>query len=232
MKGDEEHAEDRSPEARLKRKHHLFLSHSSKDKSLVRRLAEDLNRCGVDAWLDEWELQVGDSLQQTIAQAMEQSRYVAVLISKHFLDSDWANSELRQAIARAKREKRTVVLPLLCDDSQVPAFVEDRIYLDFRDRYYHALVRLSGMIHELSRPRVEDAVTRIDPDSLEDSLRALRYSGHEPYGIVDAQDFQEISNAGGEVHGETVRFYPEEILQSPVVSERVRNLMRKIIEGQ
>jgi len=170
---------DRSPEARFRRKPHLFLSHSSKDKSFVRKLANDLISCGVDAWFDEWELQVGDSLHETLAQAMEQSRYVAVAISENFLESDWANSELRQAFAREKREKRTIILPLLCGTSEVPAFIEERVYLDFRKQYYPALVRLSGKIHELSRARLEDVMAHVRPNSLAKSLDALRYSGYE-----------------------------------------------------
>ena len=37
----------------------IFLSHSAKDKEIAARLATDLNFCGIDVWLDLWELQIG-----------------------------------------------------------------------------------------------------------------------------------------------------------------------------
>jgi hypothetical protein len=32
----------------------VFLSHNSKDKDLVERLAEKLKRAGIEPWLDKW----------------------------------------------------------------------------------------------------------------------------------------------------------------------------------
>jgi hypothetical protein len=39
----------------------VFLSHSSKDKDIVRALAERLRADGMRVWFDEWELRAGDS---------------------------------------------------------------------------------------------------------------------------------------------------------------------------
>ena len=39
----------------------VFLSHNSKDKPRVRRLAERLKAAGVRVWLDEWVIQAGTS---------------------------------------------------------------------------------------------------------------------------------------------------------------------------
>ena len=38
----------------------VFLSHSSKDKAIVRPLAERLRAHGLQVWFDEWELRLGD----------------------------------------------------------------------------------------------------------------------------------------------------------------------------
>jgi TIR domain len=38
----------------------VFLSYSSTDEAWVRRLAEDLKRCGVRVWLDRDEIRPGD----------------------------------------------------------------------------------------------------------------------------------------------------------------------------
>ena len=35
---------------------HVFLSHSAKDKAVVRAVAERLRKDGLRVWLDEWEI--------------------------------------------------------------------------------------------------------------------------------------------------------------------------------
>ena len=42
--------------------HDVFLSHSSKDKEVVRAVAERLPADGLRVWLDDWEIRPGDSL--------------------------------------------------------------------------------------------------------------------------------------------------------------------------
>ncbi len=39
----------------------VFLSHSAKDKAVVRAVAERLRKDGMRVWFDEWEIKGGDS---------------------------------------------------------------------------------------------------------------------------------------------------------------------------
>src|SRR5664279_1674436 len=141
---------------KLSREPHLFLSHSSRDKTFVRKLAEDLTFCGVDAWLDEWEIRPGDSIYDNVADALEKSRYVGVVLGNNFADSRWASDEMKQALSRERKINQTVVLPLLCGAAEVPAFLDDKLYLDFRTGYYCALLRLTGLIHRVSSLWLEE----------------------------------------------------------------------------
>ena len=43
--------------------HNVFLSHSAKDKAVVRPLAERLRADGMKVWFDEWVLKPGDSIE-------------------------------------------------------------------------------------------------------------------------------------------------------------------------
>jgi hypothetical protein len=79
------------------------------DKIVVRKLAEDLSFLEVDAWLDEWELQTGDSLHDVITGAMEKAAYVAVILGDNYSDSRWARDELKQELARERRMNSSVV---------------------------------------------------------------------------------------------------------------------------
>lgn len=219
---------DRSKEARVKRAPDLFLSHSSRDKRVVRQLAEDLSFLEVDAWLDEWELQTGDSLHDVIAAAMEKAGYVAVVLGDNYADSRWAREELKQALARERRQSDSVILPLVFGSAEVPAFLEDRVYLDFRSGYYEALSRLAGIVHGVSRKRIEDAIATVKPQNIGQCIKVLRYCGVEPYVVIGQDDWAEIEAAGGVVLGERVRFDPRAVASHPKTSPRVRQLMERL----
>lgn len=222
---------DRSVQARVHRSPDLFLSHSSRDKEFVRKLAEDLAFCEIDVWLDEWELQVGDSLYDVITKALEKSRYIAVVIGDNFADSRWAGDEMKQALSRERRENRVVVIPLLSGKGAVPAFLEDKLYLDFRRDYFHGLTRLAGMIHSVPRQHIEEAVRVNNPQSIRSSIECLRYVGVEPYVVMSSEDGDAILQAGGQRYADSrIRFSPQEIARNPNVSPRLKQMMLRLID--
>lgn len=59
----------------------VFLSHSSKDKALVRPLTERLRVDGLRVWLDEWQIKPGDSILAKIEEGLEQSRLLVFCMS-------------------------------------------------------------------------------------------------------------------------------------------------------
>lgn len=90
----------------------VFVCHASEDKAGVARpLANHLAALGVRAWLDESELQVGDSLHCKIDSGLAQSRFGVVILSPHFFAKDWTKAELGGLIAR-EVDGRKVVLPI------------------------------------------------------------------------------------------------------------------------
>jgi len=51
----------------------VFLSHSAKDKAMVRELAERLRTDGLKVWFDESVLKAGDSISAKVEEGLEQS---------------------------------------------------------------------------------------------------------------------------------------------------------------
>ena len=99
-----------------------FLSHSNQDKQLVTRLAMRLRTRGIDAWLDEWEIKLGDSLRQKIEEGIDKATHFLVILTPDSLPSEWVRTELDAAMV--KRIKGTCVLiPVLhrITADQVPA---------------------------------------------------------------------------------------------------------------
>jgi hypothetical protein len=79
--------------------HDVFLSHSAKDKAVVRPLAERLRKDGVKVWFDEWMLKPGDSIESPqsktakIEEGLERSRVLVLCMSANAFRSDWAQLE-------------------------------------------------------------------------------------------------------------------------------------------
>ena len=215
---------------RLSREPHLFLSHSSRDKSFVRKLADDLTFCGVDAWLDEWEIRPGDSIYDHVTEALEKSSYVGIVLGDNFADSQYASDEMKQALSRERKLNQTIVLPLLCGAVKIPAFLEDKLCLDFRSDYYSALVKLAGLIHGVTNLRIEEALRIRVPGSLTESFRTLQYAGCSAPVILGEDDYREILEDNAEVLPEgEITFFPEHVLRRKNISPRIRTLMQRIL---
>ena len=61
--------------------HDVFLSHSAKDKAVVRAVAEKLRAVGLRVWFDEWVLKPGDSIPAKIEERLEHSRVLVLCMS-------------------------------------------------------------------------------------------------------------------------------------------------------
>ncbi len=111
----------------------VFLSHTSKDKQFVRRLAARLQLHGITVWLDEAEIRVGDSLIDKISEGINESNFLAVVLSSASVESKWVKKELNIAITQEILRDDVEVLPILIEDCKIPSFLVDKFYADFRD---------------------------------------------------------------------------------------------------
>jgi TIR domain/Domain of unknown function (DUF1883) len=93
-------ADELPEEAFEAREFDVFISHAAEDKDqIVRPLAQALKDRGIDAWYDEYELRVGDSLRRKIDQGIARSRFGLVVLSPAFFAKNWPQYELDGLIA-------------------------------------------------------------------------------------------------------------------------------------
>lgn len=123
-----------------------FLSHSSQDKPFVRQLAGDLKANGVDVWLDEQRIRVGDSIPEKIAQGLAESDYFLIAISEHSITSPWVAKELNNALVNEVERRDVHILPLKLDDASMPPAISDKKYADFSTSYKAGLDDLLGVL--------------------------------------------------------------------------------------
>lgn len=146
----------------------IFLSHSSRDKALVREIRSYLPS-HVQTWLDSDELIIGDELETSIRNAInEQCDFVVIFLGREAVESDWVKRELEWAIARENELGYVFVLPVLLEDvwSRVePASFQDRIYLECFDQtkenVKHLAEKLSSQIFVWVCRRLDEAAAQV-----------------------------------------------------------------------
>ncbi len=112
-----------------------FISHSSKDKEFVRKLASDLVANGVKVWLDEQRILVGDSIPEKVAQGLAESDFFLIILSENSVDSAWVKKELSGALVHEIERRKVTVLPIRLDGAKVPDSILDKKYADFTGSY-------------------------------------------------------------------------------------------------
>jgi len=123
----------------------IFLSHTSEDKPFVRRLKESLENHGVTkVWLDEAEIQIGDSLIKKIDEGLRMTKYIGVILSPRSIKSNWVEKELEIAMNREIGTGEVVVLPLVMEECDLPTFLQGKLYADFYspEKYDESLQKL------------------------------------------------------------------------------------------
>lgn len=151
----------------------IFLSHSSKDKVEVRKLAGQLKSRGIDVWIDEEKINVGDSISKKIQQGLRDSDYLCIWITEKAMQSGWVEKEWLPKIKQEIDENRTVVLPLLAEPCKLPAFLDDKKYADFRESFSHGLNDLFQAIGFNSKREARRVLTNRVTELLEDLAKTV-----------------------------------------------------------
>jgi len=86
-------------------KYDVFISHASEDKDdVVDGLAQQLQALGVDVWYDDDQIQLGDSLMDSLDEGLSESQYGVIVISEDFIDKNWPESELKALMQRFQQD--------------------------------------------------------------------------------------------------------------------------------
>ncbi len=116
----------------------VFLSHNSRDKAAVERLAVKLKTAGLEPWLDKWCLTPGGRWQEELVAGLRACSACAVFVGPHGL-GDWVHEELGVALDRAAKDRSFRLflallpgLPEPFDATTLPPFLSTRTWVDMR----------------------------------------------------------------------------------------------------
>lgn len=115
----------------------IFLSHSSRQKPLVREIRKHLPD-HLGSWLDEERLLFGDRITGTIESTIrEETDYVLLFVDEHAIASSWVQKELDWTLRTEVERDRTILLPVVIDADVTPQLatlkLHDRKYLSLKD---------------------------------------------------------------------------------------------------
>jgi len=109
----------------------VFLSHSSKDKAIVRPLAKRLKADGIRVWFDEWNILPGDSIPAKIEEGLEFSRVLILCMSANAFGSDWAQLESGTFRFRDPLNKMRRFIPLRLDNAPIKGSLAQYFYIEW-----------------------------------------------------------------------------------------------------
>jgi hypothetical protein len=109
----------------------VFLSHSAKDKAVVRPLAERLRKDGLKVWFDEWVLKPGDSIPAKIEEELEHSRELVPCMSASAFGSDWAQLAAQTFRFRDPLNEERRFIPLRLDNAPIKGALAQFLYINW-----------------------------------------------------------------------------------------------------
>ena len=100
-----------------------FLSHNSRDKSVVREVAAILHAAGIECWLDEWEILPGDSIIKAISNGLQSATHLVFFMSQASIKSKWVEEELNASLYRTISRQEQIIIPVILEECELPPLV-------------------------------------------------------------------------------------------------------------
>jgi TIR domain len=108
----------------------VFISHRVADLDPAKRLGTELEGRGHAVWLDEWKVNVGDSIVERMNEGLADSAYLVLCYSGSGSLSPWMGREWMSALARQLNGEHVRVLPVRLTGGAPPHILADVKYVD------------------------------------------------------------------------------------------------------
>ncbi len=113
----------------------IVIIHSTRDGWFVEKLAERLREAGARVWLDNEDTRTGDNVIDRVTREPEDIGYVIAVLSQGFHTSRWMAHELSTWMLKEALGSRPAILPVLIEECNVPSFLAEHLYFDFRGAF-------------------------------------------------------------------------------------------------
>jgi hypothetical protein len=113
----------------------VFLSHNSKDKVTVEKIAKRLLKVGLRPWLDKWNLSPGDTVSDALENAIKTIPCAALFFGPADIGK-WHIMEIRSYVEKwavGNARMIPVILPEVKETPDLPLFVRQTLWVDMHD---------------------------------------------------------------------------------------------------
>jgi len=172
----------------------LFISYSSNDRDIVKRIAIDLRSNGFDVWLDEWEIKVGQSIVKSVGRGIDEADFVVLVLSSNSVKSGWVEVEWSSAYWDQIRDGEIRLLPILLDKCKLPTLLKSIKYADFRGDYKNGMRELISSLQQYTNVVNKVDVIRFASDRYlwRDSKDAIAFKNvMERWGFEHFSDYDD-----------------------------------------
>ncbi|MDE3088338.1 MAG: TIR domain-containing protein [Chloroflexota bacterium] len=107
----------------------VFISYSSRDEALARKLHTDLQNHGIRCWFAPADIKIGDKLQASIETAIRVYDKLLLILSESSIQSVWVEREVETALEKERQENRMNLFPIRVDDEVMQTSVSIASYL-------------------------------------------------------------------------------------------------------
>jgi len=119
-----------------KYEHDVAISFAGEDRATAEHIADVLIKKGLSVFYDKfYKIDLwGKSLSKWFKNKYgKSSRFVLVLISKHYPVKDWTDFEFSTAKEEENKRKKEFILPVMLDRTRYVGLPSDKAYLDFEE---------------------------------------------------------------------------------------------------
>lgn len=98
----------------------VFLCHANEDKErVVRPLYQEFTATGISCWLDEAEIQWGDSIIKKVNEGLANSKYVIIVISESLLSDKRSQTHVNAVLGLEESSNQVKALPLVIGEETI-----------------------------------------------------------------------------------------------------------------
>ena len=154
-------------------KYDITFSFAEEDRKIIEPIAIALKEQGVKIFYDKfekaslWGCNLFDYLHNLYS---EQTRYVAIFISKSYVEKDWTRLERQVSQSKALKSKEPFILPVMLEKVKVPGFSETVLSLDYKeegqDKIVQFILKKLDVSNRKTYPEVPEITKNIETNIL------------------------------------------------------------------
>ncbi|MGE7416181.1 TIR domain-containing protein [Methylobacterium tarhaniae] len=220
----------------------VFLSYALQDEATAQLLALRLQDAGVDVWSDT-DINIGSSWTLTIQNKLRASDYIIVLVSSAGVQSRyWMNEAITSKSLQEFSDRSITVVPVLLDDVEMPPYLRDIQYIDFRSKPRDAVDELVSLLRStsgidfsrLSPKQFEDLIADLFIDmglNVEREIYAhdfmfdykIIYKNRDPFGAITKETWlvEAKHYSSGRLSVSTIKDFAARAYRAPNISEHI-----------